>query len=150
MSGVDMVHVPYKGSAPALVDLIGGQIQIMFDTAASCLPHIKSGKQRALAVASAKRSTALPTVPTLAESGLDGFDIASWFGLMAPAGTPPDIVGRIQVEVVKMLATAETQKQLGLMGAEPVGNTPAQMNQQIAAEVKRFGALAAKAKLELD
>jgi tripartite-type tricarboxylate transporter receptor subunit TctC len=150
MTGVDIVHVPYKGSAPALVDLMGGQIQIMFDTVASCLPHIKSGKLRALAVATAKRSSALPDVPTLAESGLTGFDIASWFGLMVPAGTPPEIVGKIQVEVTKMLATSQTREQLRLMGAEAVGNTPEQMKQQIAVEVTRFGALAAKAKLQID
>ena len=121
MTGAELLHVPYKGSAPALVDLMGGQIQIMFDTVASCLPHIKSGKLRALAVATAKRSSALPEVPTLAESGLTGFDIASWFGLMAPAGTPADIVQRAQAEVVAMLATPDTRTQLEAMGADPVG-----------------------------
>ena len=150
MTGAELLHVPYKGSAPALVDLMGGQIQIMFDTVASCLPHIKSGKLRALAVATAKRSSALPEVPTLAESGLTGFDIASWFGLMAPAGTPADIVQRAQAEVVAMLATPDTRTQLEAMGADPVGNTPERMKQQIDAEVKRSGDLAKKAKLQLD
>ena len=150
MTGVDILHVPYKGSAPALVDLMGGQIQIMFDTVASCLPHIKSGRIKALAVATAKRSSALPEVPTLAEAGLEGFDIASWFGLMAPAGTPGDIVTRLQAEIAKMLATPEMRAQLGPMGAEPVGNTPEQMKQQVDAEVKRFGDLAKKARLQLD
>jgi tripartite-type tricarboxylate transporter receptor subunit TctC len=150
MTGADILHVPYKGSAPALVDLIGGQIQVMFDTVASCLPHIKSGKLRALAVATAKRSSALPEVPTLAESGLTGFNIASWFGLMAPAGTPADMVHKAQAEVVKMLATPETRAQIDAMGADPVGNTPEQMKQQINTDVERFGALAKKAKLELD
>jgi tripartite-type tricarboxylate transporter receptor subunit TctC len=150
MTGAELVHVPYKGSAPALVDLMGGQVQIMFDTVASCLPHIKSGKLRALAVATAKRSSALPEVPTLAEAGLTGFDIASWFGLMAPAGTPADIVQRAQTEVVAMLATPDTRAQLEAMGADPVGNTPERMKQQIDAEVKRFGDLAKKAKLQLD
>jgi len=150
MTGVDILHVPYKGSAPALVDLMGGQIQIMFDTVASCLPHIKSGKIRPLAVATAKRSSALPDVPTLAESGLAGFDIASWFGLMAPAGTPADIIQKAQAEVVKMLTAPETRAQLDAMGADPVGNTPEQMRQQIDSEVRRFGDLAKKAKLQLD
>jgi len=150
MTGVDILHVPYKGSAPALVDLMGGQIQIMFDTVASCLPHIKSGKIRPLAVATAKRSSALPEVPTLAESGLAGFDIASWFGLMAPAATPADIIQKAQAEVVKMLAAPETRAQLDAMGADPVGNTPEQMKLQIDAEVRRFGDLAKKAKLQLD
>ena len=150
MAGVDILHVAYKGSAPALVDLMGGQIHAMFDAVASCLPHIKSGKLRALAVATAKRSSVLPDVPTLAEAGLVGFDIASWFGLMAPAGTPPEIVNKIQLEVRKMLTLAETRQQLSAMGAEPVGNTPEQMKQQIAGEVTRFSALAAKVKLQLD
>jgi tripartite-type tricarboxylate transporter receptor subunit TctC len=122
----------------------------MFDTVASCLPHIKSGKLRALAVATAKRSSTLPDVPTLAEEGWAGFDIASWFGLMAPAGTPPETVNKIQLEVSKMLILAETRQQLNAMGAEPVGNTPEQMKQQIAAEVTRFSALASKIKLQLD
>jgi tripartite-type tricarboxylate transporter receptor subunit TctC len=150
MTGANLLHVPYKGSAPALVDLMGGQIQVMFDTVASCLPHIKSGKLRALAVATAKRSSALPDVPTLTESGLTGFDIASWFGLMAPTGTPAEAIQRAQAEVVKMLAAPEIRTQIDAMGADPVGNTPEQMKQQINAEVERFGALARKAKLQLD
>jgi tripartite-type tricarboxylate transporter receptor subunit TctC len=150
MTGAELLHVPYKGSAPALVDLMGGQIQVMFDSVASCLPHIRSGKLRALAVATAKRSSALPEVPTLAESGLAGFDIASWFGLMAPAGTSADIVQRAHAEVVAMLASPDTRTQLDAMGADPVGNTPDRMRQQIDTEVKRFGDLAKKAQLQLD
>ncbi|MDQ2779084.1 MAG: tripartite tricarboxylate transporter substrate binding protein [Pseudomonadota bacterium] len=150
MAGTQITHVPYKGSAPALVDLLGGQITMMFDTVASCLPHIQSGKLRALAVATAKRSSALPDVPTLSEAGLTGFDIASWFGLMAPAGTPKAIVDKLQAEVVRMLADPKVRSQLALMGAEPVGNTPEQMSAQTDAEVQRFGALARKAKLQLD
>lgn len=150
MTGADILHVAYKGSAPALVDLMGGQIQVMFDTVASCLPHIQSGKLRALAVATPKRSSALPDVPTLHESGLVGFDIASWFGLMAPAGTSPEIVNKIQMEVSKMLSLPEIRQQLSTMGAEPGGNTPAQLKQQIAGEVARFSALASKIKLQLD
>jgi tripartite-type tricarboxylate transporter receptor subunit TctC len=122
----------------------------MFDSVASCLPHIRSGKLRALAVATAKRSSALPEVPTLAESGLAGFDIASWFGLMAPAGTSADIVQRAHAEVVAMPASPDTRTQLDAMGADPVGNTPDRMRQQIDTEVKRFGDLAKKAQLQLD
>ncbi len=150
MAGTQITHVPYKGSAPALVDLLGGQITMMFDTVASCLPHIKAGKLRALAVATAQRSSALPDVPTLSEAGLKGFDIASWFGLMAPAGTPKEIVDKLQAEVARMLADPKVRSQLASMGAEPIGNTPEQMGAQIAGEVKRFGDLARKAKLELD
>ena len=143
-------HVPYKGSSPALVDLMGGQIDFMFDTVASCLPHIQSGKLKALAVATARRSSALPNVPTLAESGLAGFDIATWFGLMAPAGTPAGVIAKVHADVVQIMATPEFKKQMANMGAEPVGNTPAQMDAQIRGEVQKFEALARKAKLSLD
>ena len=147
---VDAIHVPYKGSGPALTDLMGGQIQAMFDTVASCRPHIQSGKVRPLAVTTAKRSSALPDVPTLAESGLTGFDIATWFGLMAPAGTPPHIVEKIQKEVATMLATPEMRSQLATAGAEPVGSSSQQMAQQINAEVQRFSALAKKINLDVE
>lgn len=150
MAGTDIVHVPYKGSAPALVDLMGGQIQLMFDTVASCLPHIQSGKLRALAVATSMRSRALPDVPTLSESGLAGFDVASWFGLMAPAATPTSVVEKVSADVREALASAEMQAQLLAMGAEPVGNTPEQMDAQIRLEVERFTQLAQKVNLSLD
>jgi tripartite-type tricarboxylate transporter receptor subunit TctC len=150
MAGTKLLHVPYKGSAPALTDLMGGQIQAMFDTVASCLPHLQAGKLKALAVATAKRSSALPDVPTLSESGLTGFDIATWFGLMAPAGTPADVVAKLQHEVVAALGTEDLKKQLAAAGAEPVGSTAEQMAQQIRAEVQRFAALAQKINLELE
>lgn len=150
MSGTKLLHVPYKGSAPALVDLMSGEIQAMFDTIASCLPHIKSGKLRALAVTTSKRSSALPDIPTLAESGLTGFEVSTWFGLMAPAGTPPDIVARINKGVVGLLAIPEIRDSLLASGAEPVGSGVEQMAQQIRNEVQKFTALAAKTNLELD
>lgn len=150
MAGTDIRHIPYKGSSPALVDLMGGQIDLMFDTVASCLPHIQSGKLRAIAVATSTRSSALPNVPTLAESGLPGFDIATWFDLLAPTGTPPAAVNKLHAEVVRILATPEMRKQLAAMGAEPVGNTPAQMAAQIRGEVEKFSKLAQKAKLSIE
>jgi tripartite-type tricarboxylate transporter receptor subunit TctC len=150
MAGTDIHHVPYKGSAPALIDLMGGRIQAMYDTVASCLPHIQSGKLKALAVATSKRSSALPDVPTLAESGLTGFDIATWFGLMAPAGTPPEIIAKVQAEVAAMPSTAEMKAQLSTAGAEPVGSSTQQMAQQIRSEVQRFMALAKKINLEVE
>jgi tripartite-type tricarboxylate transporter receptor subunit TctC len=150
MADVELLHVPYKGSAPALIDLLGGQIQFMFDTVASCLPHIQSGKLRPIAVATATRSSALPGVPTLAESGLPGFDIASWFGLMAPAGTPVQVIEKVYADVARALAMPEMKVRLAAMGAEPVGNTPAQMRTQVRAEVAKFGVLARKANLSLD
>jgi tripartite-type tricarboxylate transporter receptor subunit TctC len=150
MAGTDVLHVAYKGSSPALVDLMGGQITMMFDTVASCLPLIKGGKLRPLAVATAKRSSALPDVPTLSESGLTGFDIATWFGFMAPAGTPKEVIDKIYLDSAKILATPEMKKQWLDMGAEPVGSTPAEMGAQIKSEMEKFGALATKAKLSLD
>lgn len=150
MAGTDIRHIPYKGSSPALVDLMGGQINVMFDTVASCLPHIQSGKLRPIAVATSTRSSALPNVPTLSESGLPGFDIATWFGLLAPAGTPAAVVSKLNAEVVRILTTPEMKKQLAAMGAEPVGNTPAQMGAQIRSEIEKFSKLAQKAKLSIE
>ena len=105
-AGAEIVHVPYKGSAPAVADLIGGQVSIMYDTVASCLPHVKSGKLRPLAVATAKRSSALPDVPTIAEAALPGFEVTTWFGALAPAKTPPEIVAKLNAEMVKILEHA--------------------------------------------
>ena len=150
MAGTQILHVPYKGSAPALADLIGGQTQAMFDTIPSCLPQIKAGKVKALAVTPAKRSVALPEVPTLAESGLKGFDISTWFGLMAPAGTPADIISKIQKEVSEILKNPEIQSTLLASGAEPVGGDQQQMAQQIKSEVIQFSALAKKINLVVD
>ena len=150
MAGTQILHVPYKGSAPALADLIGGQTQAMFDTIPSCLPQIKAGKVKALAVTPAKRSVALPEVPTLAESGLKGFDISTWFGLMAPAGTPADIISKIQKEVTEILKSPEMQSTLLASGAEPVGGDQQQMAQQIKSEVIQFSALAKKINLVVD
>ena len=124
LTGVQMAHIPYKGSAPALTDLLGGQVQIMFDNLPSALPHIKSGKLRALAVTSSKRAPALPDLPTIAESGVPGFEASSWFGILAPAGTPRDIVMRINVEANKALQSAEMKEKLLGQGAEAVGNPP--------------------------
>ncbi|KDP83459.1 MFS transporter [Cupriavidus sp. SK-3] len=130
-----MVHFPYKGSGPALTDLAGGTMQLMFDNLPSSMALIKSGKLKALAVTSAKPSPALPGVPTVAEAGhLPGFEASSWFGLLAPAGTPHDIVARIQQEVARSLATPAVREKMQAQGAEPVGNTPEQFAAFIRAE----------------
>jgi tripartite-type tricarboxylate transporter receptor subunit TctC len=150
MAGTKLLHVPYKGSAPALTDLMGGQIQAMFDTASSCLPYITAGKVRALAVTASKRSASLPDVPTLSESGLTGFDVVTWFGLMAPAGTPKELLARLEAETARMLALPEIREQLTKAGAEPVGSSSEQMALQIHGEVQRFSALAKKVNLELE
>lgn len=150
MAGTQLSHIPYKGSGPALIDLMGGRIDIMFDTVASCLPHIQSGKVKPIAVATGKRSSALPDVPTLDESGLPGFDIGSWFGFLVPTGTPTEIIDKIHGDSATILADPAVRKQLLAMGAEPVGNTPQQMTEQIAQELLKFKALAQKANLSVD
>jgi tripartite-type tricarboxylate transporter receptor subunit TctC len=124
LTGVQMTHVPYKGSAPALTDLIGGQVQIMFDNLPSALPHIKAGKLRAIAVTSTKRAPALPDLPTIAESGVPGFEASSWFGVLAPAGTPREVVLRINAEANKALQAGDMKEKLLGQGAEAVGNSP--------------------------
>ena len=139
MTGTFMTHIPYRGSGPALLDLIGGNVDVMFDNLPSAMPQIKGGKLKAFAVTSAQRSTALPDTPTLEEAGkLKGFDASSWFGLLAPAGTPPEIVSRIQQEVAKSLGTAAIKEKMLAQGAIPSGNTPAQFSDFINAEHKKW------------
>jgi len=138
MSGVQMTHIPYKGSAPALADLLGGQVQLMFDNLPSALPHIKAGKLRALAVTSAQRAPALPDVPTVAEAGLPGFEASSWFGLLAPAGTPKEIIAKLNAEVATWLATPAARDKLTAQGANAVGNSPDEFTQYIAAETVKW------------
>ncbi len=146
-AGVNILHVPYKGSSPAVADLIGGQVQLMYDTVASCLPHIKSGKLRPLAVATAKRSAALPDVPTIAESALPGFEVTTWFGALAPAKTPNEIVVKLNAEIVKILAMPDVRKRLLEAGAEPVGNSPGEMAAQIKRETEGFAKIVKQAKI---
>ena len=149
-AGVDLQHIPYKGSAPAVSDLVGGQIQLMFDTVTSGLPQVKAGKTRALAVTTAKRSSALPDVPTLSETVLPGFDVGTWFGILAPAGTPPIVIEKIRAEIDQMVRAPDIRKQFLEMGAEPVGNTPAQMAAQIKSELASYEALAKQIKLVVE
>jgi tripartite-type tricarboxylate transporter receptor subunit TctC len=141
-TGTFMVHFPYRGSGPALLDMIAGNMDVMFDNLPSSLPHIKSGKLKAFAVTSGQRSSALPDAPTIEEAGkLKGFEASSWFGLLAPAGTPPAIVSRIQQEVAKSLGTPEIKEKLVAQGAIPSGNTPAQFAEHIDAEHKKWAAV---------
>ena len=134
-TGIFMTHIPYRGSGPALLDLVGGTVDVMFDNLPSALPQVKAGKLKAFAVTSAARSAAVPDLPTIEEAGkLPGFDASSWFGLLAPAGTPPEIVSRIQQEVTKSLGTAAMKEKLLAQGAIPGGNTPDQFNSFINAE----------------
>ena len=150
MGGVQLLHVPYKGSGPLTTDLLGGQISMSFDTVTPVLPHIKAGKLRALAVTTAKRSVALPDVPTLEEAGLPGFDMGTWFGMLAPAGTPKDIVARLNADMVKIIQSPEFSKKMDDIGADPIANTPEQMARQIKDDTARFARLVKEAKVSLD
>jgi tripartite-type tricarboxylate transporter receptor subunit TctC len=123
-TGVAMQHVPYKGSGPALIDVIGGQTQLMFDSMPSSIAHIRAGKLRAIAVTTTKRASALPDVPTMAEAGVPGYDISTWYGVWAPAGTPKDIVARVSADIAKIVRMPQVRERLAALGAEPVGNTP--------------------------
>ena len=141
MGGVYLIHFPFGGSNPALFSLMAGDMDVMFDNLPSSMPHIKSGKLKALAVTSSQRSAALPDVPTVEEVGgkaFKGFEASSWFGLLAPAGTPMDIVNRVQQETAKALATPAMKERLLAQGAIPSGNTPAEFAKFIDAEIKKW------------
>ena len=141
MSGTYMVHFPYKGSGPAILDMLGGSMDVMFDNLPAAMPHIKSGKLKALAVTSSQRSEAMPELPTIEEAGgpaLKGYEASSWFGLLAPAGTPPEVVRRIQQETAKAMSTPAVKEKLLAQGAIPGGNTPEDFAKFIDAEHKKW------------
>jgi len=151
MAGVKMVHIPYKGAAPAMADLLAGQVQLMFDNLASALPHVKAGKLRALAVTTLARSPAMPDLPTIAESGLPGFDLTTWFGLMVPAGTPPEIVAKLNAEVVRALNAKDMRERLEKMGAEPpANNTPEHFAAFIRAEAAKYARVVKESGAKVD
>ncbi|CAD5373246.1 Tripartite tricarboxylate transporter substrate binding protein [Rubrivivax sp. A210] len=144
LTGTFMLHLPYRGSGPALIDLMAGNVDLMFDNLPSALPHIKSGRLDALAVTSAQRSAALPDLPTVAEVGgqaLAGYEASSWFGLLAPAGTPAEIVARVQQETAKALGTAAIKERLQAQGAIPSGMVPAEFARFIDAETRKWAAV---------
>lgn len=149
-TGAKVLHVPYKGSAPLTTDLLGGQVDMSFDTITPVLPFIKQGKLKALAVTTAKRSTTLPDVPTLQEAGVPNIAIGTWFGLLAPAATPKNIVTRLNAEVVKIIHSADFKRQMLDIGAEPVGNKPEEMARQIKAETEKFSQLVKVGKVTLE
>jgi tripartite-type tricarboxylate transporter receptor subunit TctC len=138
MAGIDMQHVPYKGSGQAVVDVVGGQIQLMFSGMSSVMGHIKAGRLKPLAVTGAKRSPAVPDVPTIAESGFPGFSATAWYGVLAPANTPRPIVNRLHDEIVKALALPDVKKRLESVGFELVGDSPDQFAQFIKTELKKW------------
>lgn len=150
MAGVELTHIPYKGSGPLTTDLIGGQVHMSFDTITPVLPHIKSGRLKPLAVTTARRSSALPNVPTLEEAGFKGFDMGTWFGVLAPAATPKDVVARLNREMVKVIKSPDFAKRMEEIGAEPIGNTSDEMAKQIAADTARYAQLVRRANVVLE
>jgi tripartite-type tricarboxylate transporter receptor subunit TctC len=149
-AGVDMLHVPYKGSGPALTDLVSGQVNVMFANILSVLPQVKSGRLRALAVSSARRSTAAPEYPTVAEAGLKGFQSETWFAILAPAGTPEAVIAKLNTEVAKAAASPEVREQLKLQGAEPGSGSPADLRAYINEEVDKWSAAVKAAGVKIE
>ena len=137
-AGIDMVHVPYKGAAPAMQALLAGDTQLMFDNLASAMQQVKAGKLRALAVTTAQRSKLAPDLPTMAEAGVGGFDISTWFGLLAPAGTPPDIVAKWHADVARILSAPDMRERLAAQGAEAAPDTPVEFARFIASEIAKY------------
>ena len=150
LAKVDMQHVPYKGSAPAVTDLLGNQIGIMFDNMPSAIPHVRSGKLVPLAVTTAKRSPELPNVPTIAEAGVPGYEATSWFGMFAPAGTPAPVLAKLNAAIVKVLAQPDVKKKINEQGAEVYSETPEQFAAFIQAESVKWGKVVKESGASLD
>lgn len=150
MAGVQMLHVPYKGDTPALVDLVSGQVSLMFGTAVSFLPYVKAGRLKALAVTNPKRSPVVPDIPTVAESGLPGFEALQWFGIFAPAGTPKDIVARLNADIVKILRQPDVRERLTSLGADVVGNTPEQFAAFLKADAAKWARIVKESGAKID
>jgi tripartite-type tricarboxylate transporter receptor subunit TctC len=150
MSGVDVQHVPYKGSSPALTDLIAGQVVVFIGNMPPTVPHIKAGKLRALAVTTKSRSALMPELPTISEAGLPGFETVAWFGVLAPSGTPPEIVNRLSAEIGKIARSPEMREKLIAMGAEPVGGSPEEFKAVIDRDIAKWKPLAQKVGIKVD
>lgn len=150
VAGVKMQHVPYKGTAPAITDLIGGQIQLNFDTPVTSLPHIKSGRLKALAITGSRRLATLPDVPTFAEAGLPAYDFQLWFGVMAPAGTPKPIVEKLSAEIGRILALPDVRQQLADQGLDAAYRPPADFDALVRADLDRFGKLIKAAGIKIE
>lgn len=150
MTGAQMVHVPYRGSAPAVTDLLGGQVDYMFDSITSARPHIESGKLRAIAVTTAKRSFTLPQVPTVAEAGVKGYELSPWFAVFMPAGTPAAQVNTMQASLTKAMQLPEVKARFAAIGAEPIGSTPAELAAHLKAEMDKWGRVIAERGIRAD
>lgn len=150
MSGTQLTHIPYKGGGPALAELMGGQVQVLFSAALIALPQIKAGKVRALAITSAQRSRVVPDLPTVAELGFPGFDVIGWFGWLAPARTPDEIVARLNGEIVKVLRSTEVQERLIALGCDPVGNTSREFAAFVGSERDKWAKVIKQAGIKLE
>ena len=150
MTGTFVTHIPYKGSAPAVTDLIAGQIDVMFDNTPNVLPHVKAGKLKALAVSSRTRTALAPEVPSVDEAGVPGYDVTVWFGVLTVAGTPPEVVQRLNTEMVKILTSAEIKERFGKMGVEVVAGTPDHFSRYLRAEVDRWAKVVKDAGIKAD
>jgi tripartite-type tricarboxylate transporter receptor subunit TctC len=150
LAGVNFAHVAYKGGSPAMADLIAGHIQIAFDTLPVALPHVKAGKVKAIALAGTKGSSVLPELPTIADSGVAGYEASSWGGLMAPGGTPRDVVDKLNLEVNRALGQPDVRESLAKLGIEPVGTTPEQFATYIEAEIKKWKRVVSEAGIKLE
>ena len=150
VTATDIVHIPFKGIAPATVSLIAGEVDVMMNTTPPALPQVKAGRLRALAMASLKRTAFAPDVPTLVESGLPGFEAGVWYGIMGPAGLPPEIVARLHQELARIVRLAEVKERLAVEGVEPVGNTPAEFAAYLKAEMAKYAAIAQKARIRAE
>ena len=150
LAKVDMQHIPYKGSGPAVTDLLGGQVNYMFDSITSAKPHILSGKLRAIGLTTAKRSSALPNVPTLAEAGLPGYEVSPWFAVFVPAGTPKPIIARLNAALLGAMNQPDIKAKFATIGAEPVGSTPEEMGAHLSREIDRWGKLISEKNIKAD
>jgi tripartite-type tricarboxylate transporter receptor subunit TctC len=149
-ANINMVHVPYKGSGPAHLDLMGGQIQAMFDNLVALMPHFKSGKLIPIAVTTSKRHPQLLDVPTLSEAGVKGFEAVAWFGIVAPPGTPKDIINKLNIEIVKILNTPEIRQRLIDGGSDVIGNSPDDADRFLKSEIKKWGVVVRSAKISAE
>lgn len=150
LAGIDVIHVPYKGGGPALTEVMAGQVQALFSIALAAMPQIKGGKVRALAITTAKRSALAPELPTVAESGFPGFEVVGWFGWLAPAKTPPEIVTRLYKEISRILGEPATRERLQALGADAVGNTPQAFTAFIKSEHAKWAAVIKQAKIQAE
>ncbi|MBO9353541.1 tripartite tricarboxylate transporter substrate binding protein [Bordetella petrii] len=150
MAGISMTHVPYKGNAPAIVDLLGGHVDMIFDGMTSSLPHVRSGKLRAVAISTKKRASAMPELPTVDESGLPGFDVGSWFGILAPAGTPKPVVDKLNAELTRIINSADMQQLLARQGLDPMPMSPQAFADYMRQETRKWEDVVRKAGIKIN